>query len=279
MDFSSYIKGRTQYFVGREWVFEKINDWVKTNSRIFLLVGGPGTGKSAIAARLTQVSNGSAITSAPLLNQGWLAYSHFCQAGSGDTVNPVLFVESLSEALANRYPKFYKALEKTASSQIVLKQQIGNVAESASVVGPRVGEIRIEIKNGDARPLFDQAVRLPLKELCEKDFKESIFILVDSLDEALTFNPESNITQLLKLVNDFPLQVRFIFTCRSNSNRVFNLVGQPTLDLIADARNEKDEVEVYAKARLEDVKEPQRTQLAQRIATKSGGNFLYAFHV
>jgi len=278
MDFLSYINDRTKYFVGRDWVFKKVNDWTATNSKIFLLVGGPGTGKSAITARLVSASNGVTIDSVPTLIPGWLTYSHFCQAGFGDTVNPLLFVASLSEALANRYPKFRASLEKTASSQIVLRQDITNVAPGASVVGPRVGEIRIEIKNGDARPLFDQAVRLPLKELCDKQFTDSIFILVDSLDEALTFNPDSNITQLMKLVNDFPDQVRFIFTSRS-SNRVFNLVGPPTLDLIVDAAGQPDEVELYARTRLNGVGEPQRTQLAQRIAKKSSGNFLYAFHV
>ncbi|HEX5604526.1 MAG TPA: hypothetical protein VFX63_18320, partial [Pyrinomonadaceae bacterium] len=279
MDFSSYINDRTKYFVGRDWVFNKVNDWTATNSKIFLLVGGPRTGKSAIAARLASASNGSTIDSVPALIPGWLTYSHFCQAGFGDTVNPLLFVASLSEALANRYPKFREALEKTASSQIVLRQELTTVAPGASVVGPKVGEIRIEIKNGDARPMFDQAVRLPLKELCDKQFIESIVILVDSLDEALTFNPDSNIAQLMKLVNDFPDQVRFIFTSR-RSDRVFNLVGQPALDLIADApAGQQDEVELYAKTRLDGVGEPQRTQLAQRIAKKSSGNFLYAFHV
>jgi hypothetical protein len=237
-------------------------------------------GKSAIAARLTQASEGTAIPSAPLLNSDWLTYSHFCQAGLGDTVNPLLFVASLSEALANRYEKFRDALKGTASTQIVVRQALENVADGASVVGLKVGEIRIEIKNGDPRPLFDQAVRLPLKVLCNNQFTDTIYILVDSLDEALTFNADSNITQLMNLVNDFPDQVRFIFTCRSKSDRVFNLVGQPTLDLIVDApAGQQDEVELYAKSRLDGVAEPQRSQLASRIAEKSGGNFLYAFHV
>src|ERR1041384_161035 len=279
MDFSPYINERTKYFVGRDWVFKEVSEWTNTNSKIFLLVGGPGTGKSAIAARLAAASNGSTIDSVPTLTPGWLTYSHFCQAGYGDTVNPLLFVSSLSEALANRYPKFRASLEKTASSQIVLRQDITNVAAGASVVGPKVGEIRIEIKNGDARPLFDQAVRVPLKELCDNEFTDSILILVDSLDEALTFNPDSNITQLMKLVNDFPKQVRFIFPSR-RSDRVFNLVGQPTLDLTHNApAGQQDEIELYATTRLGGAGEPQRTQLAQRIAKKSSGNFLYAFHV
>src|SRR5829696_6228269 len=119
MDFSEYIAERTQFFTGRGWVFEKINSWISENkSLIFLLVGGPGTGKTAIAARLTQISDGSATApSAPLLTPGWLTYSHFCQAGLEGTLSPLDFVASVSESLANRYPAFSKALEKAASSQ------------------------------------------------------------------------------------------------------------------------------------------------------------------
>ena len=249
---------------------------------MFLLVGGPGTGKSSIAAKLTQFSDGTAtVASVPLLTPGWLAYSHFCQAGLEDTLSPLTFVASLSEALANRYERFRKALEEKASSQIVMKQETGPVQPGATVVGPKVGQVRIEIKTGDARPLFDQAVRIPLKTLCDENFQDSIIILVDSLDEALTFNPENNITQLLKLVNDFPKQVRFVLTCRTNSKDVFKLLGQgPTLDLIANApSDQKDEVEVYAGIRLSGVAEPQRSKLAELVALKSRGNFLYAFHV
>ncbi|HWF87570.1 MAG TPA: hypothetical protein VN659_02010 [Pyrinomonadaceae bacterium] len=280
MDFSEYIAERTQFFTGREWVFEKINTWLSANnSRIFLLAGRPGTGKTAIAARLTQISDGTVtVSSAPLLTSGWLTYSHFCQAGLEGTLSPLDFVASISESLANRYPVFRDALEKAALSQIVINQNITTAATGANITGAK---IKVEIKTGDARPLFDQAVRIPLNKLCVPSFKESIVILVDSLDEALTFNPAVNITQLMKLVNDFPPQVRFVLTCRSNSDRVFKLLRQqPTLDLLANAENKEDEVEIYANARLTGLAaDGPRSQLAHRIAEQSGGNFLYAFHV
>src|SRR5262249_3697964 len=53
----------------------------------------------------------------------------------------------------------------------------------------------------------------------------------------------------------------------------------PTLDLIDNAPPGIDEVMLYATARLESVDEPKRSLLAKHVAEKSGGNFLYAFHV
>src|SRR5262249_52812373 len=99
------------------------------------------------------------------------------------------------------------------------------------------------------------------------------------LDEALTFNPDNNIVQLLGLASDFPSFVRFILTSRSNSDRVFDRVGRPTIDLIADAPKNTDEVAEYVAARLEPLPKALRSVAASRIAAKSDGNFLYAFHV
>ncbi len=40
-------------FTGREWVFEKVNSWLADHdgAPVFLLTGGPGTGKWAKSSR------------------------------------------------------------------------------------------------------------------------------------------------------------------------------------------------------------------------------------
>ncbi len=85
--------------------------------------------------------------------------------------------------------------------------------------------------------------------------------------------------EAVRLVQDFPPQVRFLLTCRSNNQGIFDLVGPPTLDLIADAPSGLDEVRAYAATRLAAAPEPARSFVAERVAQKSGGNFLYAYHV
>jgi hypothetical protein len=280
LDFSSYIAEKTGNFTGRTWVFDAVGKWLQQGQRrIFLLTGGPGTGKSAIAARLVQMSEGVTAEGArPGLGAGWLSYYHFCQAGHESSLSPLTFVQSLSETLANRFTAFRAALESTGSRQIVVNSVLDGVTVHAG--GQAIGtQIRVEIKSGDARPMFDMAVRRPLQTIYRETSAEPIVILVDSLDEALSFNAETNITQLLKLTSDFPPHVRFFFTCRSNSARVFDIIGPATLDLVADAPPLLDEVKLYAVARLNAVPEPARSDTAERIARKSNGNFLYAYHV
>src|ERR1700694_2795383 len=87
LDFSSYIAERTRDFTGRRWVFDEFDRWLSTRGapRYFMIVGEPGIGKPAIAARLTQKYD--------------LAAIHFCITRQVDTVDPLNFVRSLSHQL------------------------------------------------------------------------------------------------------------------------------------------------------------------------------------
>jgi AAA ATPase-like protein len=186
---ASFIDERTRHFTGRQWVFDAIDAWLSADvaPRVFLLTGGPGTGKTAIAARIAQMDAGTVVHAVPSLRAGSLAYAHFCQAGVEHTLSPLTFVHALSEALANRYAAFRAALIKAGSRQLTIStvQQIGSVAPGGQVIGAQIGQVVIEIKGGDARPVFDAAVGRPIRELgAALPRGERIVILVDSLDEA-----------------------------------------------------------------------------------------------
>lgn len=46
--------------MGREWVLQAVNDWLKEpkGARFFILTGDPGSGKSAISGRLWEFAGG-----------------------------------------------------------------------------------------------------------------------------------------------------------------------------------------------------------------------------
>ena len=123
IDFSAFIADRTRDFTGREWVFAKIDAWLADPDapRTFLLTGSPGSGKTAVAARLVQMSRDEVASNSFLrLGCDSLAYFHFCQANSDATLNPLRFIEALSRALANRYAAFREALLKTGDRDITI---------------------------------------------------------------------------------------------------------------------------------------------------------------
>lgn len=105
VDFSELIKERTEQFTRREWVLKGVNDWLtdRNNTRVFLLTGEPGSGKTAIAARIVQMHLGNVEpASVPNISRGFLSYFHFCQRGLESTLSPLTFVQSLATAMANR---------------------------------------------------------------------------------------------------------------------------------------------------------------------------------
>jgi predicted ATPase len=126
LDFSDYIDERTRGFTGREWVFKAIDLWLKqpAGSSCFLLTGEPGSGKSAIAARLAQVSDVLVpkIPKCESIKPGFLSAVHFCSARERQWINPHRFSESLALQLAARYPAYASALaEKSSDEKIHIK--------------------------------------------------------------------------------------------------------------------------------------------------------------
>src|SRR5947209_15967061 len=99
LDFSHSITARTQHFTAREWVFKAIDDWlIDTHGpRFFLLEGEPGSGKTAIAARLSQISQGAiAQQSLTALTTSVISAVHFCNARDTLSIDPFAFVNSVA---------------------------------------------------------------------------------------------------------------------------------------------------------------------------------------
>src|SRR5690349_11826061 len=88
LNFNPIIAEHTQNFVGREWVFQELDDWLKgpSASPFFFIVGEPGVGKTALSARLTQILDISGL---------W-----FCAARRSDTINPIYFTHTLAKQLS-----------------------------------------------------------------------------------------------------------------------------------------------------------------------------------
>ena len=216
----------------------------------------------------------------PGLVKDSLAYFHFCQAQSDASLNPLRFVKSLSRALANRYEPCAKALLEAPHRDIAVVQTVGTAERGSQVTGIAIQSLHID--NLSARAAFDWAVRRPLEALCVPGFGETVVVLVNSLDEALTYSADENIALLLADVTanaqNLPRQVRFLLTCRTDS-RILDLLGKPSANVVTYALADADDVRKYVLGRLDALAEPARSNLAEGISFKSGGNFLYARYV
>jgi hypothetical protein len=291
LDFRSYIKERTTDFIGREWVFQAVQQWLHDPEakRFFLLTGEPGCGKTAIAARLTQFSKGEVLLppemDCPNLVPGFLQAVHFCSATRSRWIDPRNFCQAIALQLA-QIEDYAKALLKIETKQITINSNItAGTAINSSLQGVVIQSLDL---NGvlSAQEVFNLIVLNPLQQLYSQAFDQPITILVDSLDEALTHKGQSTIVDLLSRLGDLAPHVRFLLTSRPHPEVLTQFKEASHIcELTAGSGLvwSREDVSQYVTSNLEKqptlVKKlaPELPQelFIQSVRQKSDGNFLY----
>ena len=133
-------------FVGREWLFCDIDNWLEKDlgpreSRAFLIWGGAGTGKSSFAQEFVRRHEGEK-----------LAGYHYCQKDNPRTCDLESLVYSLRSMLSKSLPEYAALVEKLQTDQF----------------------------RDDPNALFDLLITTPLQQLNENT---KHFLIIDGLDE------------------------------------------------------------------------------------------------
>src|SRR5262249_28080249 len=169
----TYVEERAGSFVGREWVFAQVRSFLSGPPGTFLLRGDPGTGKTAVAARLAQASCGrlDAADSPPPVGGGVISAAVFCRAGKA--TRPGL-AQRLSDQLAASVDGFADALRATADPSITIKEVFvvvqGDVHAGGTVSG-------VVLPQQDGKRAFSMGVAVPLRQLTERGVALPIVLL------------------------------------------------------------------------------------------------------
>jgi tetratricopeptide (TPR) repeat protein len=289
-DFTDYVNDRIQNFTGRQWVFEKIHDWLSdpNSSRYFLLTGEPGSGKTAIAGQVYQHRlNQQAISKNASPN--FPNAAHFCSASRSTWVDPKNFSESIALQLS-QISEYAEVLLNIGEKEfnIRVEQNLGTVKNS-TVQGVVVNNLDVSgLRSG--QEAFNRVVLDPLNTIYGNGFDKPITILVDSLDEALTFEGEKTIVDLLSAVQDLPEQVRFLLTSRPKIEALEPLQDRAVVYSLTMGKGlelSQEDVNQYVWQALK--QQPELvTQLAPNflqssfvttVSAKSDGNFLYVTYL
>ena len=226
-------------FTGREWLFRELDAWLADpTGRAFVIVGGPGTGKSAIAARLSQRSADAAAV-------------HFCWAGNARTLDPSEFVASIVGALSERVPGYTDALAKRSPETL---------REDASVA---FRELVVEPARNTPAPKSPQL--LIVDALDEALLREGLTIADVLLTHAehlpawlrivATTRPESRVLDRLRLLNVIELDAARADNFADVAAFIAKRLAEPRLsERVRDAS----------------------AKLATRLEGLAEGNFLYA---
>ena len=289
-DCADYIESRVDNFTGRTWVFQEIDHWLGAEyaSRYFLLTGEPGSGKSAVAARLAQFSAGevAAPPAGQRLTPGFLRVIHFCRATASDWIDPRNFARSIALQLAS-ISEYAHALKDVGDKEINIDVQVrtGAVEAGGSVTGLAIQNLIVQGLSG--QDAFNRIVLDPLRAIYDNGYDQPIFILVDSLDEALASSTDVKIVDLLAGVQGLDSRVRFILTSRPEprvENR-FPLADGLSLSDPAHTTDNNRDIADYVTLRLQRdqllaskvavLSPAQATALPTDISSSADGNFQY----
>ena len=279
LDLPNRVAENIAHFTGRAWLLEPVLDWLENSSRrLFILTGEPGAGKSMIAAWLAgegpiprEAEQRGSLVRIRAAAKG----AHFCEAASGKTA-PKALAKSLAEQLQDTVPSFRRALTEAIKGriQITVRQDIGTIESGGKAIAVNIENLNMARMSDELS--FNTLLREPLQELYRSGYGETLLLVIDALDEALTYSGNPKIPDLLARLEDMPPRVRFLVTVRHDP-RVLKLF--PTthpVDVIKDAPKHRDDVQDFTWDGLTGLDEGPRSMLADRITKASEGNFLYA---
>jgi len=206
-----------------------------------LIVGEPGIGKSAFAAYLWRRAR---IPDAV----------HFCIGGRGSTTEPLGFVQSIAEQLAERLPPFAQALREAqkvfADDRVIITANVRTgPVEGGQVTGVSIQHL--EIRGLPPEAAFDRLIRRPLQALAEAGTLRPTALVVDALDEAVAHTTRPHIMELLAQAYDLPSQVRFILTSRPDLDVLSTFADLPHVLIEAQSPENQEDVTRYLRYLLE----------------------------
>ena len=262
-DFGPYRAERCKGFRGREWLFDKVHQWVNNpnSDRALLLAASYGVGKTAFMAKLIT----DRLSVLPV------AAEHFCQAGVNDTLSPGRFVSSVAAQLARSLPSYRLRIQAREAS-----------------------DLRKLLVDAAQKPVeaWDQAVVAPLYQIPEPETNH--LLVVDALDVAISHRPTAGeakgvtIVDLLTLHTSPPHWLRVLATSRNEEhvkNRIQERFKHDVETLEDKDPKNLDDLFNFVEARCKSEKLSQKLSLAgltsHEVARylssleKSKGKFLY----
>lgn len=239
--YSHEINRLLRDFTGRLRIIGEIDRWVADagGSKILWITGGPGMGKSALSAWLSEY------------RAEYIAAHHFCDFNYEENRDPARLVCSLAYQLAASLPEYCERLKELP-----------------------IEDYRREYST-NAHTLLDKLLIQPLADNFTPPDR-SFVILIDALDEATHGEERRNDIALVlsQAARKGPMWLRFLITSRLEPEIEAKFYGIPRFDMETGAEN-RDDIAAYLEKRLCVSTQDQR----DAILARSGKNFLYARHI
>ena len=241
LEFDADILHHLPKFIGRQWVFRAVEQWLKdpARQRVFWISGGPGVGKTAISAVLSS-------------RYPEVAAMHLCKFGHAQKSDPRRVVTSVVYQLST---------------------QLHNYEE-------RLAAMDMErLAQDDAPTLFDNLLVQPLAKLDPPN--RPIAILIDALDEATSNEHNDLAILIATEFPKTPKWLRLIITSRPEEAVTAPLQGLDPFILETDTETNRADLRDYLHRELAPQMQRSKDSdaIVDHIIARSEGVFLYAERV
>lgn len=262
-NFTRNLNAARESFTGRHWLYQELESLLRErhNATGVVVVGEPGTGKSALTAQLI-----CSRSSNPFIHKRIIGY-HLCRYSDQSTQQPGRLVRNLVHMMARRVPEYGMLISNSSFILEILQRSC----------------LR------DPYDCFEQAVVAPLRQL--KHELPYYFLVIDALDECSTYDGGASIAQFIEeTFSRLPKWIRVIMTSRNDSSVLRHFTKVPKVYLSStDVRNLQD-IEIFIANKLfQDARFLDKLRmmlgfssgeeiafLTSKLLSQSQGNFLFA---
>jgi hypothetical protein len=272
------LETRLQALSRRPWISSWVSDWITGDNRFFLLSGGPGTGKTMMAALILAERNEGA-------SDTWAA-SYFCSSRlMGFSRHPRHFVSRIQECLLARHPEAYLKQVQGSRPLIDVAATISADSISGTATGIKIAVGQLTASSLSVGDYFQTAIIEPLEVIASTDPDTRIGILIDGLDDALLHDGFGIPALLNEYAASFPRNCKVLLTSQ-NDPSVLDPLLRAVRDIVhldlSETRNRtavSKDLRDYAQKAItqSDVTSPGEVAgVSAQIAQAAQGNFLHA---
>ena len=217
-------------------------------SRILLLIAGPGFGKSVFAAKVCE----------DYKKKEKLAACHFCDFNDSNLRNPMMMLQSLASQMCENVVGFKEKL----LDQLKRPHEVQSVKDA-----------------------FGIYLQNPLDEL---EMEEPSLVVIDGLDESAADNKHEIVNLIADYFPDLPEYIKVLVTSRPTISlaKLSDLEKIEEIHLTKDDLTNNLDLERYILASLPNIANKYKSRLiswpnlvCKNLVQKCEGSFLYAYHV